>query len=94
MLAKRKSDGKVIEVKPIFRMDNPSDNQRYYEDGDGQRYLPSDLDFDVEEKSDSDLRISVAKLREVLERYVNEYTYTRMCDDDVNNIINEVKSEL
>lgn len=44
--------------------------------------------------SDSDLRISVAKLREVLNRYVTEYTYTRMCDDDVNNIINEVKSEI
>ena len=43
---------------------------------------------------DTDLRISVAKLREVLNRYVTEYTYTRMCDDDVNNIINEVKSEL
>ena len=38
MLAKRKSDGKVIEVKP----------QRFMEQ-DGSMYAPSDLDFNVEE---------------------------------------------
>lgn len=35
----------------MFRMDDPSDNQRYYEDGDGHRYLPYDLDFNVEEEA-------------------------------------------
>lgn len=39
MLAKRKSDGKVIEVEP----------QRYMEH-DGSMYAPSELDFNVDEE--------------------------------------------
>lgn len=86
MKARRKSDGKVIEVKEFIFIDENGDCITYYANLKDM-YDGNDLDFDVEE-------ISVAHLRKILNRYVTEYTYTRMNDNDVNNIINEVKSEL
>lgn len=48
-----------------------------------QRYSESHI-------ADSDLRISVAKLREVLEKYMSEYD-TNMSHDDADHIIEIIK---
>lgn len=86
MKAIRKSDGKVIEVETaVYSM--KSDIPYHKCISDGKHYLASDLDFDVEEETDTDLRISVAKLREILERLgVDEY--------NLEEIIEKVKSEI
>ena len=88
MIVKRKSDGKVIEVR---EWRGASDV--VYSDPDMNRfYQNSDLDFNVKKSTyESDLHISVAKLREVL---------TDMADgsglliEDVNDIINRVKESI
>ena len=51
----------------------------------------SHWEFDSEEKSDSDLRISVAKLREVLEKLADGNGFLV---EDVDTIIEKVKSEI
>lgn len=92
MLAKRKSDGKVIEVRlyaSVAKGFAPLDCYECVEDG--MYYSASDLDFDVEEKTeDSDLRISVAKLRRVLSCMKGNL----LNDTVIDKIIEKVKSEI
>ncbi len=94
MKAKRKSDGKIIEVRYLAitniyveYIDNADDTFKVT-----KAYHPSDLDFDVEEaeQTESDLRISVAKLREVLESHFAH----RILPSEIDEIINEVKKEI
>lgn len=93
MKARVKATGEVIDVSPVI---DPMGNSFYTENGISHynprwyAYYASDLDFDVEQ-SDSDLRISVAHLREVLDKccevgYINQYGRDR--------IIEIVKSEI
>lgn len=86
MLAKRKSDSKVIEVVEW----RGSSDVYYSEPNKTKFYQASDLDFDVEEETDSDLRISVAKLREVLGKMQGNL----LNDAVIDKIINKVKSKL
>lgn len=72
MLAKRKSDGKVIEVKP----------QRFMEQ-DGSMYAPSDLDFNVEEAEEVTIDGWVAR-DEDGKAYLHSIRPERGFDDDRN----------
>lgn len=103
MKAIRKSDGKLIEVEPaVYSMKSGIPYHKC--ESDGKHYPASDLDFDVEKyrnlsqniencdkSSDSDLRISVVKLREVLESIADGNGF--LCED-VDVIIEKVKSEI
>lgn len=73
MKAIRKKDGKVIEVSSLEYTDIETNVKSRYCAADGEMYPLSDLDFSVGEakESESDLRISVAKLREILEQVLD-----------------------
>lgn len=86
MKAIRKSDGKVIEV-------NPFGTDEYECEADLGIYSKKDLDFNLPTERDTDLTISLAKLREVLNKYSKEKNL--MIDDfDTEEIINRIKQEL
>ncbi len=88
MKAIRKSDGAIIKVVEW----RGASDVVYSEPYKTHFYKQSDLDFNVEEESDdSDLRISVAKLREVLDKFINPQGIVH---ESVDNIIYKVKSEL
>lgn len=86
MKAKVKRTGKIVEV--IGTIDTGRWLTNNYEE-----YYEYQLDFDVPqdtEVDDSDLRISVAKLREVLDKMKSNI----FNDFVINKIINNVKAEL
>ena len=104
MKAIRKSDGKVIEVKEIYPIgDEYIPFVQYYETEDGTICQDTDLDFSVGEtkEAEGDLRISVAKLREVLMEVLmdmamptNEYRPEPTIARTVDEIINQVKQSI
>lgn len=49
MKARRKSDGKEIDVRQAFLRTDLTAEQRYYEPYEQRVYLPSDLDLDMED---------------------------------------------
>lgn len=81
MKAIRKSDGKVIEV-------NPFGTDGYECESDLGIYSKKNLDFNLPTERDTDLTISLAKLREVLEKMASE---KRLRDYQVDNIIDRIK---
>ena len=95
MLARRKSDGKLIEVSRRKSLYSDNTFEEFFIDNIGNVYYNAELDFDVEEseQTDSDLRISVEHLREVMAKYMREYD-TDMRQDDVDAIIEIIKEEI
>jgi len=93
MKAIRKKDGKVIEVSSLEYTDIETNVKSRYCAADGEMYPLSDLDFSVGEakESESDLRISVAKLREILEQTAKDYKAPQYFIDE---IINQVKQSI
>lgn len=93
MKVRRKSDGKTIEVSRRKSLYSDNTFEEFFIDNIGNVYYNAELDFDVEEseQTDSDLRISVAKLREVLEELAS---VRGVVNESVDEIINRVKQEL
>lgn len=93
MKVRRKSDGKTIEVSRRKSLYSDNTFEEFFIDNIGNVYYNAELDFDVEESelTDSDLRISVAKLREIL----NELASVRgIVNESIGEIINRVKKEI
>ncbi len=94
MKARVKATGQIVEVQAV--KDSYFHNGVCYKTSPLRKeethyYSDFDLDFDVEEKTeDSDLRISVAKLREVLSCMKGNL----LNDTVIDKIINKVKSEI
>lgn len=88
MFAKRKSDGKVIEVR---EWRGASDV--VYSDPDMNRfYQASELDFTI---SKSDQHISISKLRDILEDVASsQFEPRRLYDTTIDEIINRVKESI
>lgn len=88
MIVKRKSDGKVIEVR---EWRGASDV--VYSDPDMNRfYQASDLDFTI---SESDQHISISKLRDILEDVASsQFEPRRLNDVTIDEIINRVKESI
>lgn len=93
MKAIRKSDGKVIEVKEW----RGASDVIYSEPDMNAFYQASDLDFSVNEakKAEGDLRISVAKMMEILEDVASSQFVPRVLDDGtIDEIVNQVKKSI
>lgn len=93
MKARVKATGQIVEVQAV--KDSYFHNGVCYKTSPLRKeethyYSDFDLDFDVEEETDSDLRISVAKLREVLGKMQGNL----LNDAVIDKIINKVKSKL
>lgn len=87
MKAIRKSDGQVVEVEKTF----DSIWHDVSTDGiDEKNYYESDLDFNLPAERDTDLTISLAKLREVL----NEELKHKILPSKIDEIINRIKQEM
>lgn len=93
MKARVKATGEIVDV--YERYDDLA-METVFEELAGS-YRPDELDFSVceAEESESDLRISVAKLRDILEDVASSQFVPRVLDDDtVDEIINQVKKSI
>lgn len=93
MLAKVKKTGEIVDV--YERYDELA-METVFEELAGS-YSRDELDFSVDEtkESESDLRISVEKLRDILEDVASSQFAPRILDDDtLEEIINRVKEKI
>lgn len=98
MKARVRATGQIVEVQAV--KDSYFHNGVCYQTSPLRKeethyYSDFDLDLDVEKASDSDLRISVAKLRDILESWLAEhFAPPHFTEDSIDEIINKVKSEI